>query len=94
MPLTSVRRVNLIVTELAVIEPTEQGLVLKEVAPGVTVEQVVAATEAKLIIPANVPVMAISDEPQQPKRLLIRRGPRLLAVECLPDPASSCGQQT
>jgi len=36
--------------------------VLKEVAPGVTVEQVVAATAAKLIIPNNVPVMPISGE--------------------------------
>lgn len=63
LPLTSVRRISLIVTELAVIEPTENGLVLKEVAPGVTVEQVVAATEAKLIIPAKVPTMPIGEEP-------------------------------
>jgi len=61
LPLTSVRRVDLVVTELAVIEPTEQGLVLRETAPGVTVEQVVAATEASLIIPHIVPVMAIAD---------------------------------
>jgi acetate CoA/acetoacetate CoA-transferase beta subunit len=61
LPLTSVRRVSLIVTELAVIEPTEAGLVLKEVAPGVTVDQVVAATEAKLIIPKDVAVMPIDD---------------------------------
>jgi acetate CoA/acetoacetate CoA-transferase beta subunit len=59
LPLTSVRRVNLIVTEMAVIEPTEEGLVLRETAPGVTVEQVVADTEASLIIPANVPEMPI-----------------------------------
>ena len=59
LPLTSARRVSLIVTELAVIEPTDDGLVLREVAPGVTVEQVVAATSAKLIVPANVPTMAI-----------------------------------
>jgi acyl CoA:acetate/3-ketoacid CoA transferase beta subunit len=39
-------------------------LVLKEVAPGVTVEQVVAATAAKLIIPDNVIVMPISEEPK------------------------------
>jgi acetate CoA/acetoacetate CoA-transferase beta subunit len=61
LPLTSVRRVDLVVTELAVLEPTEEGLVLKEIAPGVTVEQVVAATEATLIIPADVAVMAVSD---------------------------------
>jgi acetate CoA/acetoacetate CoA-transferase beta subunit len=61
LPLTSVRRVDLIVTELAVLEPTEAGLVLKEVAPGVTVEQVIAATEATLIVPANVPTMPVSE---------------------------------
>jgi acetate CoA/acetoacetate CoA-transferase beta subunit len=60
LPLTSVRRVSLIVTELAVLEPTEAGLVLKETAPGVTIEQVVAATEAKLIIPEHVGVMPIA----------------------------------
>jgi acetate CoA/acetoacetate CoA-transferase beta subunit len=61
LPLTSVRRVSLIVTEMAVIEPTEQGLVLRELAPGVTKEQVIAATEAKLIIPDDVKVMPISE---------------------------------
>src|SRR5205809_6850435 len=40
LPFTSVRRVDLVVTELAVIEPTAQGLVLREAAPHVTVEQV------------------------------------------------------
>jgi acetate CoA/acetoacetate CoA-transferase beta subunit len=61
LPLTSVRRVDLVVTELAVIEPTEAGLVLKEVAPGVTIEQVIAATEATLIIPDKVEVMPIAE---------------------------------
>jgi acetate CoA/acetoacetate CoA-transferase beta subunit len=60
LPLTSTRRVSLIVTEMAVIEPTEEGLVLREVAEGVTVEQVVAATQATLIIPEHVPVMGIN----------------------------------
>ncbi|MDR3515862.1 MAG: 3-oxoacid CoA-transferase subunit B [Azospirillaceae bacterium] len=60
LPLTSVRRVDLVVTELAVIEPTEDGLVLRELAPGVTVEAVIAATEAELIIPGNIPVMAMA----------------------------------
>ena len=46
--------------ELAVIEPTEAGLLLREVAPGVTVDQVLKATAARLIVPADVPVMAIA----------------------------------
>ena len=61
LPLTSIRRVSLIVTELAVLEPTEEGLVLREVAPGVTTEEVIAATEARLIIPDEVPTMPIGD---------------------------------
>lgn len=60
LPLTSTRRVSLIVTELAVIEPTEAGLVLREVAPGVSVEAVQAATSARLIVAADVPQMTFS----------------------------------
>lgn len=59
LPLTSSRRIDLIVTELAVIEPTADGLVLRERAPGVTREQVVAATEAVLIVPEVVPEMQV-----------------------------------
>jgi acetate CoA/acetoacetate CoA-transferase beta subunit len=59
LPLTSQRPVNLVVTELAVIEPTPQGLLLKEVAPGVTVDQVIQATDAPLIVPPGVPTMPI-----------------------------------
>jgi acetate CoA/acetoacetate CoA-transferase beta subunit len=59
LPLTSVRRVDLIVTELAVIEPTENGLVLREVAPGVTVDQVRRATGANLIASETVPTMRL-----------------------------------
>ncbi len=58
-PLTGLKVVDYIVTDLAFIEVTPEGLVLKEVAPGVTVEEVVSKTEAKLIIPANVPEMPI-----------------------------------
>jgi acetate CoA/acetoacetate CoA-transferase beta subunit len=59
LPLTSVRRVDLIVTELAVIEPTNVGLVLRETAPGVTVEQVLRFTAAHLNVPDTVGTMPI-----------------------------------
>jgi acetate CoA/acetoacetate CoA-transferase beta subunit len=57
LPLTSVRRVNLVVTDMAVIEPSDEGLVLRELAPGTTVEAVREATEADLIVPNHVPFM-------------------------------------
>ncbi len=69
LPLTSIRHVNLLITELAVIEPTDQGLVLRERAPGVTIEKVVAASEATLIIPSKVPEMAVS--PPQVRQMAI-----------------------
>lgn len=50
LPLTSTRPVSLIVTDLAVIEPSNEGLVLKELAPGVSVSEVIEATGAPLII--------------------------------------------
>ncbi|MBK1689561.1 3-oxoacid CoA-transferase subunit B [Rubrivivax gelatinosus] len=59
LPLTSVRRVDLIVTEMAVIEPTDEGLVLREVAPGFTVKDVLAATAARLVVPADVKTMSL-----------------------------------
>jgi 3-oxoacid CoA-transferase B subunit len=61
LPLTAQRRVTIIVTELAVIEPTDEGLVLRERAPGVAVADIVAATSAKLHVPETVPEMAIGD---------------------------------
>ncbi|MCK8783295.1 3-oxoacid CoA-transferase subunit B [Roseomonas sp. NAR14] len=57
LPPTAARRVDLIVTDLAVIAPTEAGLELRERAPGVSVEEVVAATAAPLIVPPEVPAM-------------------------------------
>lgn len=50
LPLTGVRVVDTIITDMAVIQVTTDGLVLKEVAPGHTVADVIAATEARLII--------------------------------------------
>lgn len=50
LPPTSDRRVTLIVTQMAVIEPTDAGLLLLEIAPGTDVEQVRAATGAELLI--------------------------------------------
>jgi acetate CoA/acetoacetate CoA-transferase beta subunit len=58
LPLTSVRRISLVVTEMAVIGFTDAGPEPREVAPGVSVADVIAATEAELIVPAEVPVMA------------------------------------
>jgi acetate CoA/acetoacetate CoA-transferase beta subunit len=63
LPLTSTRRVDCVVTDLAVIDFREGRATLRETAPGVTVDDVLANTEATLIVPARVPVMPIDDQP-------------------------------
>jgi len=58
LPLTGVAVVNLIVTELGVIEVTPAGLVLLETAPGISAEQVQQATEPRLQISSQLKTMA------------------------------------
>jgi acetate CoA/acetoacetate CoA-transferase beta subunit len=58
LPLTSLRPVSLIVTEMAVIKPTEHGLLLLEVMDGFSVEDVVAATAASLMVPPDLKASA------------------------------------
>lgn len=59
LPITAERRISLIVTELAVIAPTEAGLVVRETAPGVTLAQVQAQTEAPLTGADDLKEMAL-----------------------------------
>jgi acetate CoA/acetoacetate CoA-transferase beta subunit len=59
LPLTSTRRVDLVVTELAVIAFPDGRATLLETAPGVSTSHVAAATEAELAIPEKVPEMAL-----------------------------------
>jgi acetate CoA/acetoacetate CoA-transferase beta subunit len=59
LPLTSIRPVDLFVTELAVIAFLNGQATLIETGPGISVAQVIAATEAELVVPTNVPEMQI-----------------------------------
>jgi 3-oxoacid CoA-transferase subunit B len=59
LPLTGVKCVKRIVTELAVLDVTPQGFKLIERAPGVTVEEIIKATEGKLIVEGEIPEMVI-----------------------------------
>ncbi|MEM8935317.1 MAG: 3-oxoacid CoA-transferase subunit B [Pseudomonadota bacterium] len=59
LPLTALRRVDLIVTELAVIEPTDDGLCLRELGPGVSLDAVCRATDADLIVDGELHEMTL-----------------------------------
>ncbi|MCX6273044.1 MAG: CoA transferase subunit B [Bacteroidetes bacterium] len=57
LPLTGVNCVKRIVTELAVVDVTPEGFRLVERAPGITVEEIIKATEGKLIVEGEIPEM-------------------------------------
>lgn len=59
-PLTALQCVNTVITDLAVIDVTPRGLLLREVAPQVTPEEVQKLTEPMLEIPANIPQMQLT----------------------------------
>ena len=59
LPLTSLRRVDLVVTDLAVIAFPDGRATLLETAPGITAAQVASATEAELVIPGDVGEMEL-----------------------------------
>ncbi len=59
LPLTGVGCVTKIVTNLAVLEVTSDGFVLKERAPGVSIEEIQKATEGKLVVEGDIPEMEI-----------------------------------
>jgi acetate CoA/acetoacetate CoA-transferase beta subunit len=59
LPLTAANQVNLIITEMAVIEVTPDGLLLKEIGPYNTVQDVIDNTPAKLILADNIKTMEV-----------------------------------
>lgn len=59
LPLTAAGQVDLIITEMGVVEVTPHGLILREIHPEFTVEQVQAVTEAELIVTPDLKLMNI-----------------------------------
>lgn len=59
LPLTAKSQVDLIITELCVIEVTDNGLLLKEINDYTTIDEIKSLTEADLIIPDNIRRMAV-----------------------------------
>jgi 3-oxoacid CoA-transferase subunit B len=59
LPLTGVNCINKVVTNLAVLEVTDQGFILLERAPGVSVEEIQNATEGTLIVEGDIPEMKV-----------------------------------
>ena len=61
LPLTSLRQIDLVVTDLAVIAFPNSRATLIETAPGVTAQEVLAVTEAELVVSEHVPQMRFDD---------------------------------
>ena len=59
LPITGVKCVKKIVTDLAVLDVTPDGFLLRELAPGVTKEEVAAKTAGRLVVPGDVPEMQL-----------------------------------
>lgn len=59
LPLTAAGEVDLIVTDMGVIEVTKDGLVLREIAPETTIEEIITATGAQLTIDSNLKVIEL-----------------------------------
>lgn len=59
LPYTAVNQVNMIVTELGVMEVREEGLLLTEIAQGTTVEEIQSLTEAQLIVSEDLKTMIL-----------------------------------
>jgi len=60
LPLTGRRVVNRIITDMAVMDVSPKGLVLREVAPGLSADDIQAKTEPKLIVPDDVKTIAVA----------------------------------
>jgi acetate CoA/acetoacetate CoA-transferase beta subunit len=60
LPLTAAREVNLIITEMGVIEVIESGLLLKEIAPGITIKDVQEVTEPELKVSPQLKVVNLA----------------------------------
>lgn len=59
LPITGLGCVKKVVTELGVFDITERGFELKEIAPGVSIEDVKAKTEGRLVIEGDIPVISL-----------------------------------
>ena len=65
LPLTAAKQVDFVVTEMGVMEITEKGIVLRELAKGVTVDDIQSKTQAKLILPDKSKLLTLDSSKMQ-----------------------------